>query len=261
MLPYYQFTVYHVGPLTLQVWGTFVALGIAVSLYLGYKEIQERQLSLDHFLSMALWAIAMALVVARLLYVVLFWRDFSGDMLQVFALWNGGMVAYGGVAGALAAFFVYCRLRHVDFLQYLDVIALVFPLGYAIGRIGCHLIRDHMGKLTHVPWGYIVAPGEVRHDTAVYSILAGTVIFFIFWPNRYRFKTKGVATLWVVLAYGVTRFVIDIFRATDLPGSDPRFFGLTISQFISGAAVLLSIFLLFRLRGVQKKQQNDQKTS
>lgn len=247
MLPYYRFTVYHIGPITLQVWGTFVALGLAIALYLGYKESRRRGLSEDAFLSFGLWAIVSAMIAARLFYVALFWSSFSNAPLQILKVWNGGMVAYGGVIGALVALFLYCRYHKLDTLAYLDVVALAFPAGYAVGRIGCHLIRDHMGKLTHVPWGFVVAPGVVRHDTAVYSILVGIALFLIFWPQRKKTIAKGAITLWTALLYAITRFVIDNFRATDIPGSDPRFAGFTISQYISAVVVLICGFLLIRM--------------
>lgn len=246
MLPYYQFTAYNIGPLTFQVWGTFVALGIAVALCLGYKEIQRRGLSADHFLSLALWVIVAALITSRIFYVVLFWEEFSGSPFEVFELWNGGMVAYGGIVGALVALYFYSRHYKLDALAYLDVVALVFPVGYAIGRIGCHLIRDHMGKLTDVPWGFVLSSGEVRHDTAVYSILVGIALFVIIWPRRKRINIAGTATLITALLYAASRFIIDIFRAQDIVGSDPRLYGFTVSQYISLAAVLVCGFFLLK---------------
>lgn len=255
MLPFYHFTVYHIGPITLQVWGTFVALGIGLALFLGFRESQRRGLSGDTFLSLGLWATVAAIVGARIFYVLLFLHDFTSNFWDVFRIWNGGMVAYGGVIGAVLAIFWYARTRKLDFLAYLDVVALVFPAGYAVGRIGCHLIRDHMGKLTSVPWGFVVNPGEVRHDTAVYSILSGLVLFAVFWPQRKKPRFKGFYVLWVALLYAVARFFIDALRATDLPGSDPRFFHLTISQYVSLLAVAMCASLLIRQRFAQKKQK------
>lgn len=248
MLPYYQFTTYHIGPVTLQVWGTFVAMGIAVSLFLGYRECKRRGLSPDSFLSLALWSTVAALIVARLFYVALFWGDFSSQLWNIVAVWKGGMVVYGGLLGAVVCMWLYARYQKLDFLRYLDVVALVFPAGYAIGRIGCHLIRDHMGKLTSVPWGFVVSQGQVRHDTAIYSILVGLVLFLIFWPRREKFIRKGQATLWIAFLYSLSRIIIDNFRAIDIPGSDPRFFGLTISQYISVFVCIVCGYLLVRMR-------------
>lgn len=246
MLPYYQFTVYHIGPVTLQVWGTLVAIGLAVALFLGFYESKRRGLDPDYFLSMSLWAIVAALFFSRVFYVALFWNDYSHNLPAVFKVWNGGMVAYGGVFGAMFALYCYSRMRKINFIRYLDVVALVFPAGYAIGRIGCHLIRDHMGKITHVPWGFLVAPGIARHDTAIYSILVGLVLFLIFWPLRKRTFQPGTLTVLIAFFYAGTRFIIDNFRAEDIVGSDPRFFGLTISQYISAIAFIACGFFLLR---------------
>ncbi len=247
MLPYYQFTTYHIGPVVLQVWGTFVALGFGAALWLGFREAPKRRLDTDYFLSLSLWMVVFALIGARLFYVLLFWGDYQGNLLQVLEVWNGGMVAYGGIIGALVALYVFLRRHKLPILEYLDLVALVFPAGYAIGRIGCHLIRDHMGKLTNMPWGFVIAPGEVRHDTALYSILGGIVLFAIFWFNRKRFRTPGVIALATAGLYALERMIIDNFRATDITGSDPRFYGFTLSQYISALTVLFCAVTLFYL--------------
>lgn len=256
MLPYYQYTVYHIGPVTLQVWGTLVAIGLAVALFLGFNESKRRSLNPDYFLSMSLWAILTALVFSRVFYVVLFWNDYSHNLPAAFEVWNGGMVAYGGVIGALLAMYCYSKIRKIDFLGYLDVVALVFPAGYAIGRIGCHLIRDHMGKITDVPWGFVVSPGIARHDTAIYSILVGLVLFVIFWPLRKKAFQTGTLTVLVAFLYAGTRFIIDNFRAEDIVGSDPRFLGLTISQYISAFVFIAGGYFLLRRFWASKRQKS-----
>ncbi|EKD49703.1 MAG: hypothetical protein ACD_63C00069G0004 [uncultured bacterium] len=111
-----------------------------------------------------------------------------------------------------------------------------------------------MGVVTNVPWA-VGFNGELRHETAMYSILANLTIFLIlwFWLRKKNFP-KGTLFAIFLIWYAVARFITDFFRAYDLPYSDPRFFvfgnfgGLTISQIISIAIFVLGIWLVFYLK-------------
>jgi prolipoprotein diacylglyceryl transferase len=59
--------------------------------------------------------------------------------LEVFKIWNGGLVFYGGLILAALACIAYIRMRGYRIWLVADAIAPVLPLGYAIARMGCFL--------------------------------------------------------------------------------------------------------------------------
>lgn len=245
--------------MTIQSWGFFVALGLLVAILVGISEAKRKKIDSEVFLNVSLIMIVSGIVGARIFYVLLFFRDFQLRPYSIVEFWNGGMVFYGGFIAGVFFGTLYLMWKKVSVLSFFDTLAVVFPLGYAVGRIGCHLIRDHMGKVTTVPWGFEVSPGVIRHDTAIYSIFTGIVLYTIVWSLRKKILTPGVTTILVVFLYSVARFITDAFRATDLPQSDPRYFGLTVSQGISllGFAVSGGMLLWHRVQLSKKVQQKS----
>lgn len=253
MIPYYQITEFQLGPVTVHTYGLFVGLGFAVALILGAREAQRRELSENQFLSLAFAIFIGAILGARLLFVFSNWEIFAGQVSEIFALWHGGMSFSGGLLGAILLGGAYLYFSKAAVGKYLDTVAAVFPAGYAIGRIGCNMIKDHWGKITDVPWA-VSLNGQLRHDVTMYEVLIGVVLFAIFWPLRKRFTQPGLYGALVLGAYAVLRFIVDFYRATDLLDSDARYGGLTVAQYFMIFFVLLSAAItihLLRKRGQQ----------
>lgn len=241
-LPFTKLTTIPLGPVSIQAWGLLVALGMLFGLVVALKEAKRRHLNREAILDAFLWMVLSSLVGGRLFYVVLFWQDFWADPVRIFKLWEGGMVFYGGIFGAILALWIVLRRKKIPFWTVADAMVPGFALGIFVGRLGCYLIGDHIGKIMvhEWPWGSII-PGEniLRHEPSLYLSLNGLILFMVLWSIRKRFKSPGQLSMLFFIWYGLSRFLLDFFRADDLPGalSDPRFWGLTISQLLS--------FLLF----------------
>jgi phosphatidylglycerol---prolipoprotein diacylglyceryl transferase len=255
MIPYGQITEFNIGPVTIQAWGLMVALGFIAAILLILWQASRSGYKVDKLIDLSLLIFIASMAGARMMYVILFWENFSGgNWLEMFKVWNGGMVYYGGFIGALIAWFLYARWQKLNFWKLADWGAPALALGLAIGRVGCHLIRDHPGIITTIPWGMEYG-GQIRHETAMYSVLANLAIFLIlwFWLRRKNMATGSLFAIFLGW-YGVTRFIIDFFRASDLPYSDPRFFGgndwvgLTSAQIISVGLVIFSVWLYVYLK-------------
>ncbi|MFC1640845.1 prolipoprotein diacylglyceryl transferase [Patescibacteria group bacterium] len=257
MIPYYKITSFDLGPITIQTWGFFVALGIIASLAYGLYLAKQYKISSDNALAFTIAIVIGSMIGARIFYVMLFWDDFSESLIDIFSFWTGGMVLYGGVIGGFIAGSAYVIAKKLPYKTFADIVSICLPLGFAVGRIGCHLIKDHVGVLTSVPWGVMISESEIRHDTAIYSILNGLVMFVVLALLRKKIKTPGQIAIIAVLWYSVARFFIDNYRATDILGADPRFYGLTVSQYISIIlAILTSFWLLYTYINNQAKKKS-----
>lgn len=249
MIPYYQFHTISLGPLTIQVWGLLVSIGILVALFVIRRRARKMNLSEQHIFDLAFWILIGSFVGARVLYAVYNPAYIFSSVWNFFKVWEGGLSVMGGFMGAFVAGFWYTRQHKLDFLRYADVILYGLPLGLAIGRCGCGLIHDHIGKVTTVPWGVRWTDGTVRHENGLYLALNNLLMFLaLVWLYR-KPRWKGFALVFFFVWYGFVRFWLDFLRATDLPGvSDVRFFGLTPAQYISIGMFLFGIYLFFRLR-------------
>ena len=88
-------------------YGVLITLGVVFAFLHAYlRSRQEKGIKLDDLLDVAIWLILLGIVGARLYYVLFTLSEYD-TLLDVIAIWNGGLAIYGAIiAGALAVFFV-----------------------------------------------------------------------------------------------------------------------------------------------------------
>lgn len=242
MIPYFQWQEFFIGPVPIQVWGLMVALGIGLGLGVSVWMAKQQGLEHQHVIDAAFWIIISSLVMARVVYVVSEWSLFAGSFGDVVKIWEGGMSISGGYAGAAIAAWLYLRAKKLKFWDYADSIIFGLPLGLFIGRLGCFFIIDHPGRPTSFFLGQEYVDGIVRHNHGLYLSLNGLLLmalFFAVWKWGKNVQ-KGAYIALFLIEYGIVRFILDFFRATDLGYSDSRFFGLTVAQYLSLLMVVLA---------------------
>jgi phosphatidylglycerol:prolipoprotein diacylglycerol transferase len=210
-----------------------------------------------------MWSAVYSIVGARLLYCIVQWRTLNGP-LDVFMIWQGGLVAYGGMIGGFLASWYNCWRKGIPLLRWADVAAPCVVLGTAITRVGCLLFGCDYGQLTQLPWGITFPKGSPAwndhfanlhlpaeaarsfavHPTQVYEMLAGLFLFGLLMFLRKVRKFSGMVFLGWVIGYGILRPIIETFRDDDERGTVGA---LSTSQFIGITSVVLGVVLLAAL--------------
>ncbi len=255
MIPYIHIPTIVFGPITLQVWGLMVSLGILVSLFLA-KKILGGGVRGERLTSLAFWIVLGSFAGARIFHIVFYEPQFFfANPLEIFKIWHGGFSSFGGFAGATVSSFVYFKKYHFDYPRYANAIIFAFPWGWAIGRIGCFFSHLHPGRFTNSFLG-VRYPEGTRFDLGLIEILNGLGMGLVmliakrFHPagdQSTALKAKDAAVSAVGLFwYGTFRFFTDFLRATGIPGADARYWGLTPAQYGSILIWLAAIFILFR---------------
>ncbi|TAL19302.1 prolipoprotein diacylglyceryl transferase [Patescibacteria group bacterium] len=256
MIPYFHWETIALGPLTLHVWGLFVALGAILGIFLARRAARSSGLNPEVVTDAAVWLVVAGLLGGRLGYI-LFYNPgpFFVDPWELFRVWNGGLSSTGGFLGALAALSFFARRRKIDALKLTDALAFGFPFGWAVGRLGCFFTHLHPGILS----GSFIAvryPGGSRLDMGlIESLVAFLIGLLVFVRSDHLGRSdldasrKGAATFTVVWSYLIVRFFLDFLRARDLSGSDLRVWGLlTPAQLGAVALLALSFFWFFHRR-------------
>jgi phosphatidylglycerol:prolipoprotein diacylglycerol transferase len=192
------------------------------------------------------------MIFGRLFYVVEHMNIYFSAPLDILKIWRGGMSIYGGFIGAVIAGLVYLKKNKLDFWQYADASIFGLPLGLFIGRLGCFFIHDHPGIKTNFFLG-VAYPDGARHDLGLYDSLAGLIIFLIFLILRRKEWRLGFYVAFFAAAYGTIRFFLDFLRAADIVGTDPRYFGLTLAQYLSMALFAAGIYLFYKRKNKNSK--------
>lgn len=177
----------------------------------------------------ALWRVAIGGVLgARLLYVAIHPEELRGErgLLGLIAVWRGGLVWYGGLAGGLIAGLWFVARRKAPLLGALDLATPGIWLGLAIGRMGCFLVADDYGRPTDGPWGvrFPPLPGSLMdprlfnvplHPTQLYDALNALVVFLVAAIVLRRTGVPGRTSGVALALYAAGRFVVEHFRGDD----------------------------------------------
>ncbi|GAB6062978.1 prolipoprotein diacylglyceryl transferase [Deferrisoma palaeochoriense] len=245
--------LFQFGKLTVYTYGLFVALGFFAALWVAGREAERLGLEPRKVQDLGLVVLIAALVGARLFYVLVEWEYFVEHPWQVFEIWKGGLVFYGGFVVAALASLAYVRHAGLPVWPTGDAVAPGLALGQALGRIGCFFAGCCYGAECDLPWAVTftdprgLAPLNLPlHPTQLYSALGNLAIFLVLYLGfRKRWGGTGrVFGLYLVL-YPAFRFVVEFFR------NDPRgaLGPLSTSQALGIPLFLFGLWLLWARRG------------
>jgi phosphatidylglycerol---prolipoprotein diacylglyceryl transferase len=257
MIPYHVYDIINLGFIEISIWGLFVSLGFLLAILFLFFEARKKKFDINILPDLALGALISSFLGARILYVFNDFSYFFHNPIDIFKIWEGGLAWYGGVAGAIIFGYFYTRKKKISFWQLTDSVAPALALGEFVGRIGCFMVHDHLGRLTNVPWA-INYYGEMRHETAMYSSLLGFLLFVFLLLIRKvkKFQKPGYISSFYMILYGAITFFIYGLRSVDLPFSDPFWGPLRPSQYFSLLLLILGIITLIKIAKrdrIQKK--------
>src|SRR5262245_57486824 len=92
-------------------YGVMLCIAFLASVNLCAWRARREKLNPDLFYDLALWIFVGGLLGARIFYVIQYWGVRIHSFWEVFKIWEGGIVLYGGIIGGTTAYFVYSYLR------------------------------------------------------------------------------------------------------------------------------------------------------
>ncbi|HZZ86433.1 MAG TPA: prolipoprotein diacylglyceryl transferase [Anaeromyxobacteraceae bacterium] len=264
--------------LPLHSYGLAMATAFLVGIQVAQRLAKRDGLDPERVGDLAFWIVIAALVGSRLYFIAVNWDDYFGAGASVetalgriprlVAIWEGGLVFYGGFLGAVAVSVWYMRRHRMPFLRYADALIPSVALGHFFGRLGCFGAGCCWGGVSHshLPWltrfppaslayqtfaarpnaAELLAPDQLTtlpvHPTQLYESFGELGLFlalvFLVRPRR-SFHGQVLAT-WL-LCYAVLRSLVEVFRG-DLERGVVAGFGVgqwtSVVIFAAGAALL-----------------------
>jgi phosphatidylglycerol---prolipoprotein diacylglyceryl transferase len=249
-------------------YGIIIAAGLLLAILLAMYHAKREGHNPDSMLDVALVIIPMAVICARIYYVLFNWNQYfaSGQSFwKIFAIWEGGLAIYGGVIGGFLGILIYNKFinKKIGLYNLLDIAAPSLILGQAIGRWGNFFNQEAYGYAVIDPsWQwfpasvYIKSPMIYDGSTtqllpegwfmatffyeSMWNLLVFAFLFFYF--KNYKKRKPGDIFWFYVLLYSIGRAVIEGMRTDSLyiPGTQLR-----ISQLLSiGLALVAAIMIL-----------------
>lgn len=178
-----------IGPFALNFYGLIIASAIFCGWYLAKKRAKFYKIPQKIFDDPALLIpLVLSLAGARLYHVLDLWSYYSRNLVDILKIQNGGLGIWGAIIGMILGFLVVVKLKKLDFLKSLDLIAPSIILGQAIGRIGNFINQEGFGPPTNLPWGVAIDPQNRPtqyilyprfHPTFFYEAALNFVFFLI----------------------------------------------------------------------------------
>ena len=122
-----------------------IVTGLLLAAIYGLKRAKQFGIKQDDIYDGIIWILPFAVICARLYYV---WSEperFNG-FLDVINIRQGGLAIYGGVIGAAIGVFVFSKIKKIKVFALLDLVALGFMIGQAVGRWGNFINREAFGS-------------------------------------------------------------------------------------------------------------------
>ena len=223
--------VFSVGPLSIRWYGVMAAIGLSCTYFLMSRRAKLYNMTVNDVSDMVFWAMLAAIGGARTLYVIRFWKEefAARSFLAVFKINEGGLVFFGGFAGAAIAIVVLSLIRKWELWRAADLIAPALALGHASGRIGCLLNGccygfDYSGPLAFKYEHTVHGTFPLQLCSSVGNIVICLVLLWLEKKGRCK---KRIFLTYMVL-YNIGRFVVEFGRG-DYP-KEQLLCGLTPAQ-------------------------------
>lgn len=261
MLPYLN-----LFGLKIPSYGLMMALAFIAAIVLCYYRAKKAGLDVDKILNLAIIAIITGMAGAYLLYIFVTYSfsEIIGSIKDgsFYVFKSGGLVFYGGFILAAVCCIGYVLVKKLGLREYATVIIPSIPLAHAIGRIGCFMAGCCYGRVCDTAFSVVYTNpiGGAPVGVPVFPVqlleAALNLIIFALLLVYTRKRTKSLSSSFLyLLCYSIVRFTIEYFRADEIRGI---FLGLSTSQWISIALLLIGIVGFILTRRYDKKHANMQ---
>ena len=171
----------HVGPFTIHMYGLMLLLGIAAAVALTGVRWTRRGGNWDLVFQAAVWGVAAGVVGARIYHDITSWNEVPHTWWGPFAVWEGGLGIWGGIACGVAAGAIVVRRAGASVTLMMDCVAPGLLLAQAIGRWGNYWNQELFGKPTSLPWGLEIDPDHRPVGYEHYATFHPTFLYESLW--------------------------------------------------------------------------------
>ena len=276
--PDYEWQIWEINlfglQLNIHMYALCILVGIVLAVVITSRRLTKRGAEPGVVLDIALWAVPLGIIGARIYHVLTHPNDYFYEganvwnPLQPGAIWNiweGGNAIYGSLIGGAIGVWIGCRLTGIRFWSFADALAPGLLVAQAAGRLGNWFNHELFGMPTDLPWGLeiessnIAFPaglpdGTLFHPTFLYEIiwnLAGAALIILL-ERRLNLRWGKAFAIYLIW-YGLGRSFFEAIRV------DPSemFLGVRVNVWASWAAVILGIVILI----VQRRRHTGDELS
>lgn len=250
---------FQLGSITVYWYGIIIMAGVVLGIVLANKEGNRQGLPKDTFTDLILIALPIALIFARLYYVLFEWDYYFKNPEKIVAIWQGGIAIHGALIGGTIVSIWYAKRKKIPFLKLADIAAPSLILGQAIGRWGNFMNQEaHGGVVSRTFLENLYLPefiinqmyidGQYYHPTFLYESLWNLLIFAFLIFLRKKNLIQGEIFFSYLIFYSIGRFFIEGMRTDSLMLFDI----IRMAQVVSLILIIIGVFMIIYRRNHQK---------
>jgi prolipoprotein diacylglyceryl transferase len=214
--------VLHLGPLTVHWYGVMYAVAVLAAILVTARRWERVGGDRALVYQVALWGFPAGIVGGRLYFLATSWNEVPDHWWGPFAVWQGGLGIWGGIAAGTLAGMLVLRRHHADIPRFLDAAAPALLVAQSIGRVGNWFNQELFGGPTSLPWGLEISPAHrpagyahdaTFHPTFLYEIVwnLGLAAGLVWLGHHRRIRPPGLFALYVA-GYSLGRVGEELLR-------------------------------------------------
>ncbi|HEY4455487.1 MAG TPA: prolipoprotein diacylglyceryl transferase [Pseudonocardiaceae bacterium] len=247
---------FYLGPLYIRFYGLMYVVGIALAIYIARRRWRALGGSVDLVDEVALWGVPAGIIGGRIYFDITTPAEIPPHWWGVFAVWQGGLGIWGGIALAAVVGIWRVRRTGASVGRFMDAVAPAILVAQAIGRVGNYFNQELFGGPTSLPWALQIdpqyrPPGYLQnatfHPTFLYELIWDLALAaFLVWLGHHRkIRPQGLFALYVA-GYSAFR----IFEESLRVDYSQYFLGLRLNFFVASVLTVIGIiwFVLLQRR-------------
>ncbi|MGD9736706.1 MAG: prolipoprotein diacylglyceryl transferase [Solirubrobacterales bacterium] len=213
---------FQLGPFELHVYGLLYVVGLALAIWITVRRWEAQGGSRELVYEVAMWGFPAGLIGGRLYFLATSWSEVPDRWWGPFAVWEGGLGIWGGIALGSAVGLWRLRRAGVSPGPFMDAAAPALLVGQAVGRIGNYFNQELFGGPTDLPWALRISPAHrpsgyegfaTFHPTFLYELIwnLGLAGFLVWLGHHRRIRPPGLFALYVA-GYSAFRIFEELLR-------------------------------------------------
>lgn len=246
--------LFSIGPITIYWYSFLIMISVIVGYYFSLKEANKNGINKKFMSDLIFYLVIIAIIGARIYYVVFNFSIFRYNLLDVFKIWEGGIAIYGAIIASIIFIYFYSKKNNKETLLVIDTLTPYLILGQAIGRWGNFFNGEAHGPITtlghlqrlYLP-NFIIRGMYINGNYYIPTFLYESIwcfigfIILLFIRKKDKYKHSGILIFYYFIWYGIGRFLIEGLREDSL-----YFIGLRVSQVVSVILIIIGIVGLIK---------------
>lgn len=233
--------IFNLGPLEIRTYGVLIAIGFLVAIYSAAYLAEKNGIKKEIIYDLGFVIIISSVIGARLLYVFVWYKYYLNNFLEIFMVWKGGLVFYGGLIGAVIGGTIFIKKNKFSVLKIGDICMPFVALAHSIGRIGCFYNGCCYGRVDE-KCGIIfpvIGDNKPHLPTQIYESILNFINFLVLILIYKKLKKiQGLVFYLYFFNYAIIRIIIELFRGDEERGKILIF---STSTFVSIIMLFLAI--------------------